>query len=273
MAQENTEGALSTAQTGTADRSVAELLTMIDADQIMLPEIQREFVWTKTSIKLLVDSMFKGLPIGSMLVWKPPTAPIPTGVFDGKKGSVGGANLYGYLLDGQQRLTALMLLRDRDPRYPLMYWAWPERDDPQYTFYWRATRTSGIPASGSSRESHRLGTLAHRRPNPLVQRTDPARRDLGQRAGMDCVGKASCSALAAPCGRARDIQRCRTDGIGPGVEKARSGTFGRRSLECDKVRAFAAALQRFRDRTAQRASNVALPFDASRQGREGLGEA
>lgn len=114
---------MASAQAGTADRSVAELLTMIDRDQIMLPEIQREFVWTKTSIKLPVDSMCKGLPIGSMLLWKPPPEPVPTKAFDGQRRLKGNtsAALYGYLLDGQQRLTALMHLRDRDERYPLMY--------------------------------------------------------------------------------------------------------------------------------------------------------
>src|SRR5271169_4828156 len=45
---------------------------------------------------------------------------------------------YGYLLDGQQRLTALLHLRERDEDYPLCFWAWPGSEaDGCMQFYWR----------------------------------------------------------------------------------------------------------------------------------------
>jgi uncharacterized protein with ParB-like and HNH nuclease domain len=39
----------------------------MDRQQLVLPEIQRDFVWTRKAIKLLIDSLYRGLPIGHML--------------------------------------------------------------------------------------------------------------------------------------------------------------------------------------------------------------
>lgn len=53
---------------------------------------------------------------------------------------------YGYLLDGQQRLTALAHLRDGDEEYPLMFYAWPGREaDGEETLYWRRKNEADDP--------------------------------------------------------------------------------------------------------------------------------
>src|SRR5881628_1405594 len=92
----------------TVSTSLSKLLERIDNQQLLLPEIQRDFIWQKRSVKLLFDSLFRGLPIGQMLVWK--ARRMITGKhFHRRKLRVGSLldNFYGYLLDGQQRLTAL----------------------------------------------------------------------------------------------------------------------------------------------------------------------
>ncbi|MDV2494787.1 MAG: DUF262 domain-containing protein [bacterium] len=107
------------------------LLDQIDSGELALPEIQRDFVWNKKNVLLLFDSLYRELPIGYMLVWKAKTA-IADKPFKGwKKRKVGQAieSFYGYLLDGQQRLTAIRLVRDGDDNYPLMFSLKPDDEE------------------------------------------------------------------------------------------------------------------------------------------------
>jgi len=101
------------------DKKLKTLLEYLDSGQLVLPEIQRDFVWKRQHVHFLFDSLYRGLPIGSMLVWKAKTV-VP---IKGKRLVKGQAieNFYGYLLDGQQRLTAVQYVRDRDDNYPLLF--------------------------------------------------------------------------------------------------------------------------------------------------------
>ena len=120
------------------------MLSLVDSGELVLPETQRDFVWSKKSVMLLFDSLYRGLPIGHMLVWKTRRqvqhkryahqAKLKSGVHD---------NFYGYLLDGQQRLTAISRVRDADDEFPLLFNLWPEEApwDPEVwneyqPFYW-----------------------------------------------------------------------------------------------------------------------------------------
>ncbi len=72
-----------------------------------IPEFQREFVWTPEKIKKFVDSLWRGYPVGALLLWdssygSPKTAMSPT-----------GNKLW--IVDGQQRVTALSLLFGKKP--------------------------------------------------------------------------------------------------------------------------------------------------------------
>src|SRR5438552_14716894 len=102
-----------TISTTNISKRLRDLLQHIDADQLVLPEIQREFVWTRKAVKLLFDSLYRSLPIGHMLVWKAATA-VNTRDWARRRVRRGMllANFYGYLLDGQQRLTAIGRVRD-----------------------------------------------------------------------------------------------------------------------------------------------------------------
>lgn len=116
---------------GVITKSLKKLLDHIDASELVLPEIQRDFVWSKKNVLLLFDSLYRGLPIGYMLVWKAQTAVAPK-VFGGRqKIRIGRpiGNFYGYLLDGQQRLTAVKFVRDGDDDYQLVFALWPDDED------------------------------------------------------------------------------------------------------------------------------------------------
>ena len=135
---------------GLTTKTLGELLDYIDSERLKLPEIQREFVWNRKSIKLLFDSLYRNLPIGQMLVWKPKeTAPIHKG-FAGKSNRHPPTKIdqfYGYLLDGQQRLTAIAHVRDADDEYPLMIDLFPdkEKEDEENTFFWRRGQSNNDP--------------------------------------------------------------------------------------------------------------------------------
>ena len=72
-------------------------------------------------------------------------------------------SFYGYLLEGQQRLTALIHLRDGDEKYPLMFYVWPDREAASMTttFYWRGKKKQDdpwcVPVSRSPLEKFNLG--------------------------------------------------------------------------------------------------------------------
>ena len=79
--------------------SVSAILGLIASGDIAIPEIQRPFVWKKTQVRDLLDSLYKGYPTGYLIIWKNPNVKLKDGsVSSGKK----------ILIDGQQRVTALM---------------------------------------------------------------------------------------------------------------------------------------------------------------------
>ena len=50
--------------------TVGEILQGIHRKEYLLPAIQREFVWDADQVRRLVDSLMRGYPIGSFLIWK-----------------------------------------------------------------------------------------------------------------------------------------------------------------------------------------------------------
>ncbi|MGW6643611.1 GmrSD restriction endonuclease domain-containing protein [Streptomyces iakyrus] len=88
------------------NRDVRTLITQIAAGEIMLPEIQRGYVWKASQVARLIESLYRGYPAGSLLFWK-------TGQLAETRGAAIGVPqalprvLPLYLLDGQQRLTSL----------------------------------------------------------------------------------------------------------------------------------------------------------------------
>lgn len=78
--------------------SVEQIISWIKAKEIAIPEIQRPFVWDATKVRDLIDSLYKGFPVGYIITWKNPDIKLKDGtISQGKK----------ILIDGQQRVTAL----------------------------------------------------------------------------------------------------------------------------------------------------------------------
>jgi len=77
---------------------IENLLSWVTSGEIAIPEIQRPFVWDSSKVRDLLDSLYKGYPVGYIIVWKNPDVRLKDGsVSEGKK----------VLIDGQQRVTAL----------------------------------------------------------------------------------------------------------------------------------------------------------------------
>lgn len=89
-------------------RKYQELITDIEKGVIKIPKFQREFVWPIEKTAALLDSIAKGYPIGTFILWK-------TNQRMADVKNVGNIALPAtpddrqveYVLDGQQRMTSL----------------------------------------------------------------------------------------------------------------------------------------------------------------------
>ena len=88
-----------------ASKSIKSLIDQFMGGDIQLPEIQREYVWTREKVCALIDSIYKGYPSGSILLWRTDMAGATrSAAAADANSSIAPTHL---LLDGQQRLTSL----------------------------------------------------------------------------------------------------------------------------------------------------------------------
>ncbi|WP_186126950.1 GmrSD restriction endonuclease domain-containing protein [Burkholderia gladioli] len=88
--------------------TIRQLLQRISDGEVRVPAFQRDFVWEPDRVQFLMDSIYKGYPIGTVLFWRtkeqllhdrdvgPFTLPAPKAQYP-----------IDYVLDGQQRLTSI----------------------------------------------------------------------------------------------------------------------------------------------------------------------
>ena len=90
---------MSTQQYSVTPHTVGNILNWVETGQIAIPEIQRPFVWSSSAVRDLLDSLYRGYPVGYLITWQNPTIRLKDGT------SASGKKI---LIDGQQRVTALM---------------------------------------------------------------------------------------------------------------------------------------------------------------------
>lgn len=88
--------------------SIRRIIDKITSGEIRIPSFQRGFVWEEDDVAFFMDSLFKGYPIGAVLLWRTKerllnernlghfSLPEPTKDYP-----------VDYVLDGQQRLTSI----------------------------------------------------------------------------------------------------------------------------------------------------------------------
>jgi len=91
-------------------RKYDELMRNIENGIYQIPKFQRDFIWEKERVAKLLDSIIKGYPIGTFILWKTrnrlkTVKKIGSKIF---KELPEGDFVY-YILDGQQRITSLYL--------------------------------------------------------------------------------------------------------------------------------------------------------------------
>lgn len=94
--------------------TVQDLVRRFDTGEIRLPLMQRDYIWRGKKVVKLLDSLYRGWPIGSFYVWQTQDAR-PSRERFGKVSIARPLDgFYGFLLDGQQRLTSLSLAMQSD---------------------------------------------------------------------------------------------------------------------------------------------------------------
>jgi hypothetical protein len=84
------------------------VLNAIELGRIKIPQFQRDFVWTKEKSAKLLDSILKGYPIGTFILWKTKEQlRVVRNLGSLALPETPEGDFVDYVLDGQQRLTSL----------------------------------------------------------------------------------------------------------------------------------------------------------------------
>ena len=78
--------------------SVDTLLNWIRTEEIVIPEIQRPFVWSSNKVRAFIDSLYHGYPVGYLITWPKSDVSLRGGESSTRE---------RILIDGQQRTLAL----------------------------------------------------------------------------------------------------------------------------------------------------------------------
>ncbi len=92
-------------------KSTEDLLNMAEQGRLRLPTFQRTWKWKKEQVKNLFDSLLRGFPAGTLLMWTRAVEAGPIRFGDGNYGvTLPGPKLENawFIVDGQQRLTSLV---------------------------------------------------------------------------------------------------------------------------------------------------------------------
>lgn len=137
------------------DYTIKDAIQSIHQNRFLIPAFQRDFVWNRTQVENLFDSIMRGYPINSLLFWE------VTGkdrsayeYYQFLQEHVQYHRIHGILktgcdsmdqfmavLDGQQRLTAVFLGMCGTMSYHIKYrsWEYSERDFPKLMLYLNLT--------------------------------------------------------------------------------------------------------------------------------------
>lgn len=86
--------------------TVRNLLQKVSDGEIRIPKFQRPLRWTRDQVVQLLDSVFRGYPIGSLLFWKRPAEADSVQVGGARVAAPAVADAW-WVVDGQQRIAAL----------------------------------------------------------------------------------------------------------------------------------------------------------------------
>lgn len=93
---------------------VSELVEKVQRGELTLPEMQRRYVWPATRVRDLLDSLYRGYPSGTILVWETDEE-MPVRELAVRATRTPTTSQKLLLLDGQQRVTSLTAILSGEP--------------------------------------------------------------------------------------------------------------------------------------------------------------
>lgn len=123
--------------------ALGTLIADIGKGRIRVPRFQREFVWERSRILKLLDSMFEEYPIGTIFLWDAPPEYnyLLRNIEELSQPPILEHTSYRLILDGQQRLTSLYVvmqgLEFGGENYKKIVVDLEERDDTKSPFRYR----------------------------------------------------------------------------------------------------------------------------------------
>ncbi|HYF15521.1 MAG TPA: DUF262 domain-containing protein [Phycisphaerales bacterium] len=87
---------------------VSHLLAEVAQGGVLLPEIQRDYVWNGPQVAKLLDSLYHEFPSGQILLWDTQNLPVTKTLVGTTTSALPPASRPKIVLDGQQRLTSLV---------------------------------------------------------------------------------------------------------------------------------------------------------------------
>lgn len=130
---------------------ICEIVKQAVSKKVDIPEFQREFVWDTEQVKKLAESLYRDYPVGSFLLWD-------SSAYQEAK-TAQGTQASLWIVDGQQRTTALCLLLGQKP-----YW-WDDAQTWNQALERYDVMVNLLPDEGNDRLEFAL-------PNP-IRRQDP----------------------------------------------------------------------------------------------------
>jgi hypothetical protein len=102
---------------------IKQLIEEFRAGRIVIPEFQREYVWRPSKAPRLIDSLYRGFPVSSLLLWQ------STGEARARRRDPRPARsaTMNWLIDGQQRVITLSRTMNGDDGIDVVFH--PEQED------------------------------------------------------------------------------------------------------------------------------------------------
>lgn len=96
---------------------VEDLMREIRRGRVRIPSFQRPLAWTRDDARKLVDSLYRGYPVSTLLFWETRADPAEVRLGPRLKVDAPSRSDAWWVVDGQQRLVSLarILLSDDDP--------------------------------------------------------------------------------------------------------------------------------------------------------------
>lgn len=156
---------------------IEDLLTEISGGHLRVPRFQRAYVWKPADMLGLLDSIRRGFPIGSLLLWETNTPAESHGEF-GPLNVPPSSGPTSYVLDGHQRLATLYgtlrLPRDFTPKAD---------DDWRWVIYYDLKKNEFVHLPKDNPAPHHLPVRALLRTMDFLQESQRIREQVPDSAG------------------------------------------------------------------------------------------